>query len=170
MRLSLCVGCGRGKRVIRHVAEVLVAEAKRDVVAFLVRNPGIALCDACLAFATERSLRDVAHVLNELEPFPEFRRHEAGCLVCSREKPVTVAVIDESRPLTTDTECYRSWRFELLSYAIGTGWRALVLIKRPAGMLPGAPSLIWGVFPSKVAADRHALHAAKEWVDKHSIG
>lgn len=168
MRGARCVGCRQGKRVIRHVGGVSVAEAKGDVIAFLVDNAGIALCDACVAFATERSLRDVQHVLDELAPFAEFSRHEGICSVCSRIKPVTFAFIEESRPVLTESEWYRNCRLDLISYRIATGWRPLVLIKGPVGStLPDVPSLLWGMFPSKISADRHALHFAKGWVDKH---
>jgi hypothetical protein len=71
MRGARCVGCRQGKRVIRHVGGVSVAEAKGDVAAFLVDNAGIALCGACLAFATEQSLANVERVLDELAPFAE---------------------------------------------------------------------------------------------------
>jgi hypothetical protein len=168
MRGARCVGCRQGKRVIRHVGEASVAEAKGDVVAFLVDHAGIALCDACVAFATERSLRDVQRVLDELAPFAEFSRHEGICSVCSRIKPVTFAFIEESHLPVTESECYRNWRLDLISYRIATGWRPLILIKGPAGStVAEAPTLLWGMFPSKTSADRHALHVAKGWVDKH---
>ena len=171
MRGARCVGCRQGKRVIRHVGEVSVAEAKGDVVAFLVDNAGIALCDACVAFATDRSLRDLQRVRDELAPFAEFSRHEGICSVCSRIKPVTFAFTEESRPILTESEWYRNWRLDLISYRIATGWRPLVLIKGPSGStVPEAPSLLWGMFPSKISANRHALHVARGWVDKHLIG
>lgn len=174
MRGGRCMGCVRGQRVIRHVGGSSVAGAKAEIVAFLLGNAAIDLCDACLAFATERSLADVRQVLDELAPFAEFRRQEALCTVCSRTKLVTFVVIDESMPtpeelqtLVTGTELYRGWRLDLLSYRISTGWRPLVLIKGPMGsLMPDAPSLLWGTCPSKGEADRHALRAAKEWIDK----
>jgi hypothetical protein len=107
---------------------VSVAEAKADVVAFLVDHAGIALCDACVAFATERNLRDVQRVLDELAPFTEFSRHEGICSVCSRVKPVTFTFIEEGRPVLTESEYYRNWRLDLLSYRIAQGWRPLVRI------------------------------------------
>jgi hypothetical protein len=89
--------------------------------------------------------------------------------VCSRIKPVTFAFIEESYPVLTESEYYRNWRLALLSYRIAQGWRPLVLIKGRAGStLPDAPSLLWGMFPSKMSADRHALHVDKGWVDKDS--
>jgi hypothetical protein len=174
-----CMSCLRGKRVIRHVGGVSGAGAKGEIVAFLLGNGAIDLCDACLAFATELSLADVRHVLDELTPFAEFRRHEAICAVCSRMKPVTSATVDvvddsatrpeEMRTLVTRTELYRNWRIDLLSYRISTGWRPLVLVKGPAVSLTSdTPSLLWGTFRSKTEADRYALQAAREWIDKHS--
>jgi hypothetical protein len=171
MRLTLCVRCRRGKRAIRHVAKVLVAEAKRDVVAFLVRNAGIPICDPCLAFVTERRLRDVERALDELEPFAEFRRHEKVCLVCSLTTPVTAAVIDESGPVLTVTKYHDDWRLDLLSYPIAAGWRPLVVIKGPPGRtLTDVPSLLSEAFPSKIAADEHALDVASKWVCKTDRG
>jgi hypothetical protein len=175
MRGGRCGGCLRGKRVIRHVGGISVAGAKGDVVALLLSNAGIALCDACLAFATERSLADVQRVINELAPFGEFRRDETVCTVCSRTKPVTCTVLEESTPaeletLVIGTELYRGWRLDLLSYRVSSGWRPLVLIKGPAGSLtPDAPSLLWDTLPSRVAADQQALHAAKQWIDKITV-
>jgi hypothetical protein len=169
MRGTLCVDCRRGQRVIRRVGDVSIGDAKGDVVALLVSNAGIALCDACLALATERSLPEVESVLNELASFPEFRRHEATCLVCSRMEPVTFAFIEGTSSFVTESERYRNWRLDLLCYRIATGWRPLVLIKSPAGStVPNAPSLLWGMFPSKISADRYALHVAKGWVDNVS--
>ena len=73
------------------------------------------------------------------------------------------------RTLVTRTELYRNWRIDLLSYRISTGWRPLVLVKGPAvSLTPDTPSLLWGTFRSKTEADRYALHAAREWIDKHS--
>ena len=167
-----CAGCLRGKRVIRHVGGVSVAGAKGEVVAFLLSNAGIALCDACLAFATERSLPDVGHVLDDLAPFGEFQRQEAVCTVCSRTKTVTCAVVDAStspelETLATGTDAYKGWRLDLLSYRVSTGWRPLVLVKGPeTSRTPDAPSLLWETLPSKVEADREALQAAKRWIDK----
>jgi hypothetical protein len=175
MRGGRCAGCLRGKRVIRHVRGVSVAGANGDVVAFLLSNVGIPLCDACLAFATERSLADIQRILDELRPFGEFQRQEAVCTVCVRTKPVTCAVVGEStredQALVTRTEMYQGWRLDLLSYRVSNGWRPFVLIKGPTtSRTPEAPSLLWGAFGSKTEADRHAVHTAREWVDKHFGG
>ena len=171
MRRARCVGCRQGTRVIRHVGEVSVAEVKGVVVAFLVGNAGIALCDACVAFATERSLHDVERVLDDLAPFPEFSRHEGMCCVCSRVKSVTFAYIEDDPAFRIESERYCNWRLDPLSYRITTGWRPLVVIKSAAGSTPpGAPSLLWGMFPSKISADRHAVQVAKRWVDKYLDG
>jgi hypothetical protein len=91
--------CLHRKRVIRYFGGVTTAGVKGEIVAFLLDNANIDLCDACLAFATERSLADVRHVLDELKTFAEFRRQEAICTVCSRLKTVTSAVVWESTPL-----------------------------------------------------------------------
>ena len=173
MRGGRCVSCRRGKRVIRYVRDVCGAAAKGDVVAFLLENLEIALCDACVAFSTDHSLGDVRLVFDELTPFGEFRRREGICLVCSRTTSVTCAVIEEGTPadlraVATGTEQYQGWRLDLLSYRVPEGWRPLVLIKAPtASLTPDAPSLLRGTCRSKSEADRHALQAAKEWVDKH---
>ena len=172
MRGGRCAGCLRGKRVVRYVGGVSVAGAKGEVVAFLLSNAGIALCDACLAFASERSLTEVVRVVEELALFEEFHRQDAVCTVCSRTKRVTCAVVDEStspelETLATGTDVYKGWRLDLLSYRISDGWRPLVLIKGRAGShTPDAPSLLWDTLPSKVEADREALQAAKRWIDK----
>lgn len=120
---------------------------------------------------------DVQRVLDELGPFGEFQRQEAVCTVCARTKPVTCAVVDESstredlQALMTRTEMYQGWRLDLLSYRVSNGWRPFVLIKGPTtSQPPDAPGLLWGTFGSKIEADRHAVHAAREWVDKHFGG
>ena len=35
-------------------------------------------------------------------------------------------------------------------------------------MAVDAPSVLWGVVPTKADADAQALQAAKEWIDKRS--
>ena len=174
MRGGRCARCLRGKRVIRHVAHVPGPGATGNVVAFLLSNAGTGLCDACLAFATDRSLADVRCALDELTPFAEFHRHDAVCIVCSRTTPVTRAVLDESTATPDEigtvlagTELYQGWRLDLRSYRIADGWRPFVLIKgQTVSRVPPAPELLWATCPSRVDADRLALRAAKKWIDK----
>jgi hypothetical protein len=168
MQHGRCVSCPRGMRVIRHVGEAFVSGPYAAVVAFLLANSGIDVCGACVAFATDRSLSAVKDALGELRPFTEFCRHDAVCTVCARRTTVTAAIVKEASALVTETQRYRNWRFDLLSYPISTGWRPFVLIKGPAvAAKTDAPSLFYATLPTKVAADRHAVHAAKQWIDKH---
>lgn len=163
--------CRRGKRVVRHVRGVCVSWLTGAVVALLVGNKaGTSLCDACVAFTTECSLADVRHVLDTLTPFAEFRRSEAMCAVCSGIKKVTEARVDGSAPDVTEGLRYRGWHMKVLSYRLTPSrWRSLVMMKAPRGAdTPDAASLIQATFSSCVEAARYAVHAANEWVDKHS--
>jgi hypothetical protein len=69
--------------------------------------------------------------------------------------------------MLTGSVQYKGWRLDMLSYQIAAGWRPFVLIKGPLdARLPDAPSLLSSTFPSKGAADDHALKVAMDWIDK----
>ena len=55
MRGTTCANCSRGKRTIRHIGRSTSAVSAK-ILDFLLEHVGIALCDACLAFAAEISL------------------------------------------------------------------------------------------------------------------
>jgi hypothetical protein len=170
MRGGKCLGCGRGERLIGHVRGVFVPGLTGEIVAFLLANRDISVCDACVAFATECSLTEVRHVLDTLRPFAEFRRSDGVCMVCIGTKKVTATTVDSGGPLVPDKLLYRGWRLDVLSYRICSGkWRPLVLVKRPSESLtPEAAGLPWQPCSSKEEADRYAVRAGREWVDKHS--
>ena len=163
--------------MIRHVGGSSVAGAKAEIVAFLLGNAAIDLCDACLAFATELSLAATRRVVRSLESLPEYERHDGRCTVCSRLKPVIAAVASEAKraddthdvaQIVTSSVQYRAWRIDLRSYRTSAGWRPFMLIKGPAAIdQAGAPSLLWSTLPSQAEADEHALKTAKDWIDKH---
>jgi hypothetical protein len=74
---------------------------------------------------------------------------------------------EELKTLVTGTWLYRGWRLDLRSYRQPSGWRPFVLIKGPdVSLTSDSPCLLSGTFPSKAEADRHALHASKDWLDK----
>lgn len=177
MRGARCTQCSRGKRALRHVGTAGVVGTTAEVVVFLLSNKGIYLCDACLAFAVEKSLGDVVGVVASVEGLEEFDRDEGSCSVCSRFKTVTAALdisnngSDAKDDLTvrmlTGSVQYNGWRLDLLSYQIAAGWRPFVVIKGPEDVrVPDAPSLLSSTFPSKGAADDSALKAAMKWIDK----
>jgi hypothetical protein len=160
-----CMRCLRRRRVIRHVdAGAMGAAGAGDIIIFLLANAGTSVCDACLAFATNRRFREVKNVLTQLKPFEEFRRDERMCMVCSCVKAVISAGIDEG-DVASETEVYRTARLELLSYEVSGGWRPFVLIKDTPASLIDAPSVLDAVLPSKSEANRHAAHVAKRWLD-----
>jgi hypothetical protein len=177
MRGTRCVHCSRGKRALRHVGTTGVVGTTAEVVVFLLANKGIYLCDACLAFTVETSLSAVLGSVASVEGLEEFDRYEGPCSVCARVKTVTAALdisshdSDAKDDLTvrmlTGTVQYKEWRLDMLSYPIAAGWRPFVLIKGPLdARVPDAPSLLSSTFPSKGAADDHALKAAMDWIDK----
>lgn len=169
MRGGQCVGCGRGKRLIGHIRGVFVPGLTGEVVAFLLANADISVCDACVAFATECSLTEARHALDTLRPLAEFRRCDGMCMVCIGTKKVTATSVD-SGPIVPDRLLYRGWHLDILSYGVDAGrWRPLVLIKRSKGSpKPEAAGLPWQTNSSKEEADRYAAHVGRQWVDKHS--
>src|ERR1041385_4045601 len=74
MRGGKCVGCVRGKRVIRYTGGQNVVGAPAQVVLFLHDNHEIFLCEACIAFAVEVSLAEVRRVVAYIALLPEFDR------------------------------------------------------------------------------------------------
>jgi hypothetical protein len=174
MRGGKCVSCLRGKRTIRHVGGHSVVGAPAQVVLFLLTNQNIALCDACLAFATELSLAEVRRVVGYISALHEFDRRDGDCTVCARHTTITEAKqsdeasADRVTQIVTGSVPYRGWRIDLLSYRTVTGWRPFVLIKGALGAeVPDAPSVLWSLLPSKAEADTEALQAARDWIDKH---
>jgi hypothetical protein len=69
MRRGQCVGGGRGERVIERVHGVFIPGLTGEIVAFLLANDDISVCDGCVAFATECSLAEVRHALDTLRPY-----------------------------------------------------------------------------------------------------
>jgi ribosomal protein S14 len=92
MRGARCVNCSRGKRVIRHVGTAELIGTTAEVVALFLANKGITLCDACVAFAVEKSLSDVIAAVASVEGLEEFERQQGTCSVCGRAKVVTAAL------------------------------------------------------------------------------
>jgi hypothetical protein len=90
-------------------------------------------------------------------------------MVCDGTKKVTAMSVYDSGPVVPDSLLYRGWRLDICSYWIGPNrCRPLVLIKRPGGSVtPEAAGLPWQTYSSKQVADRYAVQAGREWVDKH---
>jgi hypothetical protein len=172
-----CVSCLRSRRTLRHVGDFAILGPTAEVVAFLLGNKGIYVCDGCVAFATELSLAEVRRAIASLEGLAEFERRDGACIVCSRMTrlicgvPVDDADGERVAEIVTGSGPQRGWRIDLLSYKTRAGWRPCVLIKGPASvaaaLLPDAPSLLCCTLSSKVEADQHALTVAKQWIDKH---
>ena len=136
MRGGQCVDCGRGTRLIGHASGIFVPGLTGEIVAFLLANSDISVCDACVAFATEYSLAEARHALDTLRPFAEFRRSDGMCMVCAGTKKVTATSVDASDPVVSNRLVYHGWRLDLLSYRISPDkWRPLVLIKQRGGSL-----------------------------------
>ncbi len=91
MRGTTCANCSRGKRTIRHIGRSTSAGSAK-ILDFLLEHVGIALCDACLAFAAEISLDDARRAVTVLARGETFARYEGICLVCSRQQPVICAM------------------------------------------------------------------------------
>jgi hypothetical protein len=91
MRGTKCTDCSRGKRTIRHIGRSTSAVSAK-ILDFLLEHAGIALCDACLAFAVDISLDDARRAVTVLARGETFARYEGICLVCSRRQPVICAM------------------------------------------------------------------------------
>lgn len=178
-RSGECVECLRRRRVIEAVAPRAVVGAKPEIVAFLLENRGVRMCDACVAFGTRHSLTDCRRSIGELVGLPEFQGVEGRCDVCHRPARTVMAlsagVTGEFPALEAAslsdvgrTVAYRGWTIDLLSYRLARGWRPFVLIRGASmALVPDAPSLMMMVFDSRGEADDHALKRASEWIDTH---
>jgi len=176
MRGAKCVKCSYGKRCIRRVERVAVQGTAVAVLDFLLTNPRIYLCDACLAFSVKLGIREVHDLVESLAALDEFDRCQGTCTVCARLTLVTAGVdsdderthdADQLAQMIKGTVEYRGWRLDLLSFKTRAGWRPFVVITGPSeARVPDAPSLRWGRFASKIEADKHVLQAARDWIDK----
>lgn len=176
MRAAKCAGCLRGKRTVRYVGGGTPLGVATPIVDFLLDNPGITLCSACLALAAASSLVDVRRIIPLLAPLPEFEVRSGPCVVCARGGLVTVAFRasgGDADAILTPTRERHSVRIDVLSYRTARGWRPYVSLKAARGPDVGPvgepPSLLPTLYPAKPDADAAALRAAETWLEHHGI-